>query len=88
MVLPFALMLGCIAILPLTAAHFWESNRNKAIVAAVLSVPTALYVSAQYPAGLAHSFHEYISFIALLGSLYGSGHAAVWVATLLVYGEL
>ena len=64
MVLPFALMLACIAILPLAAAHFWESNRNKAIVAAVLSVPTALYVSAHHPAGLAHSFHEYVSFIA------------------------
>ncbi len=70
MVLPFALMLAGIAILPLLAPHAWEHNRNKAIFAALLGVPTAAYLFANYPAGLAHSALEYVSFLALLGSLY------------------
>jgi len=69
-VLPFVALLAAIAILPLAAAHWWESNRNKALVVLALSVPVALYLSSAYPAGLWHSAHEYLSFIALLGSLY------------------
>lgn len=69
-VLPFALMLLCIAVLPLFAPHFWESNRNKGIVTALLAVPTAVYLLAAHPEGLKHSAMEYISFLALLGSLY------------------
>jgi Na+/H+ antiporter NhaD/arsenite permease-like protein len=70
MVLPFAAMLACIAILPLAAGHFWESNRNKAIVAGLLGVPTALYLAAVNMHALSHSALEYVSFLALLGSLY------------------
>jgi Na+/H+ antiporter NhaD/arsenite permease-like protein len=70
MILPFALMLACIAILPLAAAHFWESNRNKGLVTALLAVPTAIYLWGAHREGLVHSAHEYVSFLALLGSLY------------------
>ena len=69
-VVPFVLMLLAIAVLPLVAEHFWESNRNKALVAGLLSVPMAIYLSGVFPEGLQHSAREYISFIALLGSLY------------------
>jgi Na+/H+ antiporter NhaD/arsenite permease-like protein len=69
-VLPFALLLGCIALLPLVAAHFWESNRNKASVVALLAIPSALYVGALSSEALLHSALEYMSFLALLGSLY------------------
>jgi Na+/H+ antiporter NhaD/arsenite permease-like protein len=69
-VLPFALMLLAIAILPLVAEHFWESNRNKAVVAGSLAVPMAIYLGGVFPEGLRHSVVEYVSFIALLGSLY------------------
>ena len=72
--LPFAGMLLSIAIVPLTAGHFWESNRNKGIVAALFAVPTALYlVFALGEAGvheLGHKALEYASFMALLGSLF------------------
>ena len=42
--LPFALMLLSIALLPLFAPHFWEHNRNKALVAAVLALPIACFL--------------------------------------------
>jgi Na+/H+ antiporter NhaD/arsenite permease-like protein len=44
-VLPFVLMLGAIAILPLVPAahHWWESNRNKLIVAGVLAAVAIVY---------------------------------------------
>lgn len=70
MVVPFALMLAGIAILPLSFPHAWEHNRNKGIFAALLAVPTAGYLLSNYPAGLWHSLVEYASFLALLGSLY------------------
>ena len=70
MVLPFELLLGCIAVLPLLAAHFWEQNRNKAMVAGLLSLPVALFLANSFPSGLVHSALEYASFLALLGSLY------------------
>jgi Na+/H+ antiporter NhaD/arsenite permease-like protein len=69
-ILPFAFTLGGIAILPLAAPHRWESNRNKGIFAALFATPTAIYVASLDPTALAHTFHEYASFIALLGSLY------------------
>ncbi len=43
-VIPFAILLLCIAVLPLVAEHWWESNRNKLIVALVLGLPTGIYV--------------------------------------------
>lgn len=69
-VIPFAVMLLGIAVLPLVAHHFWESNRNRAIFTAVVAAPMVIYLLIAYPAGLLHSGHEYVSFIALLGSLY------------------
>jgi len=69
-VIPFALLLLCIAILPLFAPEFWEHNRNKAIVAGLLSVPVAMYLFMREPMSVVHSLREYVSFIALLGSLY------------------
>jgi Na+/H+ antiporter NhaD/arsenite permease-like protein len=69
-ILPFVLLLTCIALLPLVAAHFWESNRNKGLVVALLAIPTALYVGALSSQALLHSALEYVSFLALLGSLY------------------
>jgi Na+/H+ antiporter NhaD/arsenite permease-like protein len=69
-VVPFALLLLAIAVLPLVASHFWESNRNKAILSTLLALPMAIYLAGVHPEGLRHSVVEYISFIALLGSLY------------------
>lgn len=73
-VAPFIGLLLSIAIFPLAAGHWWEKNRNKAIVAALLAAPLALYMAfARGEAGLhelAHQLKEYLSFIALLTALF------------------
>ncbi|HEY8429778.1 MAG TPA: sodium:proton antiporter [Sandaracinaceae bacterium] len=69
-VVPFVVMLLGIAVLPLVVPHWWESNRNRAIFTAIVAAPIAVYLFVAYPAGLLHSAHEYVSFIALLGSLF------------------
>lgn len=70
LVIPFALMLLGIAVLPLVAEHWWENNRNRAIFAGLVSTPIGVYLVINFPEGLAHSLEEYFSFLALLGSLY------------------
>ncbi|OGP91792.1 MAG: hypothetical protein A2Z19_07405 [Deltaproteobacteria bacterium RBG_16_54_18] len=67
----FAFLLLCIAILPLTHGRFWESNRNKAIICGILSLPVIILF---YHYGdfqpLLHEIKEYFSFIILLTALY------------------
>jgi Na+/H+ antiporter NhaD/arsenite permease-like protein len=70
---PFVLLLLAIAILPLVASHFWESNLKKALVAALFAVPVAgylLWLGPQGIEGLTHALAEYAAFIILLASLY------------------
>lgn len=69
-VLPFAALLLSIALFPIVVPHFWESNRNKAIVSLVLSIPTLAWLFPNTPGSLLHTLEEYASFILLLGSLY------------------
>ncbi len=69
-ILPFAAILLSIAVFPLAAPHFWESNRNKALVTGALALPTLGLLLATDPGALAHTALEYGSFMALLGSLY------------------
>jgi Na+/H+ antiporter NhaD/arsenite permease-like protein len=76
--LPFAAMLGCIAILPLTAPHWWEHNSNRAIISGALGIPVAIYMVWAFGADfhyeglhlLQHTAQEYLSFVALLGALF------------------
>jgi Na+/H+ antiporter NhaD/arsenite permease-like protein len=68
--LPFVAMLLAIAILPLTAPHWWESNRNKLIVSAVLGLPVLVLYLGREPAALTHMAQSYVSFVVLLGCLY------------------
>lgn len=69
-VLPFALTLLGIAILPLAMPHRWEKNSFKAIFSAVLAAPILVWLLAVDPHALLHTGHEYVSFIALLGALF------------------
>jgi uncharacterized membrane protein len=58
---PFVLLLLAIALLPLLVARWWHANRNKALVVAVIALPTAGYlVSLGEPgrAGLVHELGE------------------------------
>jgi Na+/H+ antiporter NhaD/arsenite permease-like protein len=73
-VIPFVALLLCIAILPLAAGHWWEHNRNKAIVAGALAAIVAGYVLVAYggagATAIRHVLLEYVSFVVLLGALY------------------
>ncbi|HKC08286.1 MAG TPA: sodium:proton antiporter [Methylomirabilota bacterium] len=69
-VLPFVAMLLAIALLPLWLPHWWESNRSKLVVAAVLGAPVLTLYLAREPAALAHAAADYVSFIILLAGLY------------------
>ena len=69
-VLPFAGILLAIALLPLFAAHFWESNLRKLGLSALLGLPVLWLYLRHHPAALAQVAEDYASFIILLGSLY------------------
>lgn len=73
-VIPFVLMLLCIAVLPLTFEHWWEQNRNKFIIACILGIPVGSYfLFFEGAAGqhqVSHVMLEYLAFMFLLGSLY------------------
>jgi Na+/H+ antiporter NhaD/arsenite permease-like protein len=69
-VLPFVAMLLAIALFPLWLAHWWESNRNKLLVAAVLGAPVLVLYLSRLPAALVHMAGDYVSFIILLSGLY------------------
>jgi Na+/H+ antiporter NhaD/arsenite permease-like protein len=73
-VAPFAFLLLGIAILPLLVPHWWEHNRNKAVLVLVLSLPIAAYLVAGFGQAGLHELEEkvkeYVSFVALLGSLF------------------
>lgn len=68
--LPFIILLLAIAILPLIAHRFWDKNKNKAIVTAIISLPILIFLLLNFRAELAHSVAEYFSFIVLLASLF------------------
>ena len=73
-IVPFAMLLGSIALMPFVAPHFWEHHYSK--VAVGLGVIVAAYYcvglgqGAIGPRAVAGSAAEYVSFILLLGSLY------------------
>jgi Na+/H+ antiporter NhaD/arsenite permease-like protein len=69
-VAPFACLLLGIAIIPLAAPHFWESNTRKLLVSAVLGVPVLILYFAHDPEALVHTGRDYLSFMILLGSLF------------------
>ena len=70
--IPFGLMLLTIAVAPLVAEHWWESNRHKLTVALFLGIPTAICL---IWGGMVHDlehqlFGDYVPFIILLLALY------------------
>lgn len=72
-VAPFVVFLAMIAFMPvLPLRHWWESNRNKALLAVAAGLGgAALYVA---PTGdwhkVLHTLLEYLSFVALIASLF------------------
>ncbi len=72
--LPFGVLLLSIAVLPLAVPHWWESNRSKAVVAFTLGLLSVAYFIATHGALGVEKVEEasldYLSFIALLASLF------------------
>lgn len=71
--IPFVILLLCIAILPLIHAteHRWEQNSTKLTVALVLGLPVAVWFwFAGEQVTVLHSLWEYVQFVLLLGALF------------------
>jgi Na+/H+ antiporter NhaD/arsenite permease-like protein len=88
---PFACLLLGIAILPLAAPRFWQSNARKLLVSTVLSLPVVGLYSWRDPHALLDAGRDYVSFVILLGTLFvisggvlldGDLEAQPWVNTL------
>jgi Na+/H+ antiporter NhaD/arsenite permease-like protein len=69
-VLPFVAMLLAIAVLPLWVPWWWEHNRNKVLLSAVLGVPVLALYLVRRPDAVLHVAEDYVSFIILLGGLF------------------
>src|SRR5437016_160573 len=70
MVVPFALLLLAIALMPFVAKHWWEHNYHKTSIGLGLIV-VAYYVFVLHnPARIVTTAVEYCGFIALIGSLF------------------
>jgi Na+/H+ antiporter NhaD/arsenite permease-like protein len=74
LIIPFALLLMLIAVMPLMAArvkHWWE--RRYPVVAIGLGLLVVVYYLLRIPGGgatIAHTLEEYFSFICLIGALF------------------
>ncbi|KPA24775.1 putative membrane protein [Leptospira interrogans] len=74
-VIPFALILLSIALLPIvshTTSHWWESNTNKLILSLILgAISFVILVLHGWFGKIVHTLvFEYVPFIILLGSLF------------------
>ena len=74
MLLPFVVMLLCIAVLPLIprVGEWWEENLHKLYVSLILGVPVAIWLCVH---GLSHDLihqmiYDYVPFILLLMALF------------------
>ena len=70
MMLPFVVMLLSIAFMPFIHLHWWEKNYPKVAVALGAIAVTYYLVFLGQPGRVAEVAHEYVSFIALIGSLF------------------
>jgi Na+/H+ antiporter NhaD/arsenite permease-like protein len=69
-VTPFLLLLGSIALVPFINRHWWEHNYPKVSYALGASVVVYYSVVVDNVPRLLLTFHEYVSFISLIGSLF------------------
>ncbi len=70
LILPFALLLGAMALAPVAAPRWWARHYAK-IALGLGAVTVGIYLFGLHdPASLSRAAHEYVSFIALVGSLF------------------
>ena len=68
--IPFFALLLAVAALPLAAPRWWQPNRNKAVLVALVSAPILVYLGIRAPQLLAEKAQEYVSFIIVIGALF------------------
>lgn len=69
-ILPFVIMLLAIALMPFVNRHWWERHYPKAAVGLGLITTLYYFLVLKHPERMIHVAHEYVSFIALIGSLF------------------
>ena len=74
---PFACVLLLIALGPILFQHFWESDKNKAVILFTISLPVVIYLWSMRVAtnfqslyAFSHSLVDYLCFMSLISSLY------------------
>src|ERR1017187_2445091 len=80
MILPFALLLGAIALMPLRGPKWWARHYPKIALGLGALAGGYYFFGLHEPEKILHTAHEYISFIVLIGSLFvvsGGIHIAV-----------
>jgi Na+/H+ antiporter NhaD/arsenite permease-like protein len=71
-IIPFILMLGSIALFPLFSNKFWLKNKNKLLIAIIISIPVVVWLllnNLEFRLIKSVVF-DYLPFIILLGSLF------------------
>src|SRR5437899_1577662 len=70
MLLPFGILLAMIALAPLFFPSWWGRHYPKVAYGLAAVVIAYYFVGLHAPARVWHTTHEYVSFIALIGSLF------------------
>jgi Na+/H+ antiporter NhaD/arsenite permease-like protein len=70
LILPFVLLLGAMALAPVLAPQWWLRQYPKVALGLGAITAGAYLFVLRDPVSLGHTGHEYLSFIALVGSLY------------------
>lgn len=70
LILPFVLLLGAMALGPVLAHHWWLKHYPKVALGLGAITAGAYLFILHDPTTLGHTAHEYLGFIALVGSLY------------------
>jgi Na+/H+ antiporter NhaD/arsenite permease-like protein len=70
MILPFGILLAMIAIGPLFFSNWWAKNYPKVAIGLAIITLSYYLVGLRETHSVLHTAHEYVSFIALIGSLY------------------
>src|SRR5687767_12713559 len=79
LLLPFVLLLACVALGPLVFPHFWHA-RYPHIAVGLGAITAGYYLVHGQTVPMLHSLEEYTGFIALIGSLFiVSGGSHLWV---------
>lgn len=70
LILPFALLLGAMALVPACAPRWWEQHYPKLALGLGAVTAGIYFFILRDTASLGHAAHEYFSFVALVGSLF------------------